>query len=86
MSNLRHSLHSRIHHRRHLQANENGIRAPRFSDLQKSTPTHHDDDDDDGGGGDGGCGDDDNTTTNTTTAAAAAAAAAAATSTERIFP
>ena len=80
MSNLRHSLHSRIHHRRHLQANENGIRTPRFSDLQKSTPTH---DDDDGGGGGGGCGDDDNTTT---TAAAASAAVAAATSTERIFP
>ena len=78
MSNLRHNLHSRIHHRRHLQANENGIRAPRFSDLQKSTPTH---DDDDGGGGGGGCGDDDNTTTT-----AAAAAVAAATSTERIFP
>ena len=79
MSYLRHSLHSRTHHRRHLQANENGIRTPRFSDLQKSTPTH----DDDGGGGGGGCGDDDNTTT---TAAAASAAVAAATSTERIFP
>ena len=76
MSYLRHSLHSRTHHRRHLQANENGIRAPRFSVLQKGTATQYYDDT-----ATTATTTITTTTTTTTTTPAAAAAAAAATTT-----